>query len=95
MTKVRSAVHDAGCLNGGGQLKARPGQTQAQLVAALDDAYHHASIVPRPPEDNPMVPRLYAEEFGGHPFSEAAQELLHTGYHVRDKPAAVTVASDW
>lgn len=85
----------SGCLNGGGQLKAKPGQTQAQLVAALDDAYHHASIVLRKPEENPMLLRLYAEEFGGRPYSEAAQESLHTEYHTRDKPVAAIVASDW
>jgi iron only hydrogenase large subunit-like protein len=90
-----STTPNVGCLNGGGQLKARPGQTQAQLVAALDEAYHHTSIVPRSPNDNPMVTRLYDEEFGSHPFSNIARMCLHTEYHARDKPAAVVVASDW
>ena len=45
-------VAGAGCLNGGGQLKPQQGQTQQQLIAALDETYHHADIVPRPPEAN-------------------------------------------
>lgn len=44
----------AGCLNGGGQLRPRPGQTQQQLIAALDDAYHSSDILPHMPQVPPF-----------------------------------------
>ncbi len=88
-------MRGAGCLNGGGQLKPRAGQTSAQLLAALDESYHHPAVVPRQPQDAPLVRQLYPTALGGRPFSEEARHLLHTGYHVRDKPAAVTIATDW
>ncbi len=50
MRRSDRSFRRAGCLNGGGQLKPRPGQTQQQLIAALDDVYNRADILFRPPE---------------------------------------------
>ncbi len=41
--KLRCHRSQTGCLNGGGQLKPRPGQTQQQLIEALEKAYHPES----------------------------------------------------
>lgn len=47
-----------------------------------------------PPEADAGVQRLYAEWVGGGPASAAARELLHTGYHRREKTVTATLA-DW
>jgi len=46
-------------------------------------------------QDNPLVQRLYVAQLGGAPFSPAARELLHTGYHARDKPTVTAMVGDW
>ena len=84
----------SGCLNGGGQVKAGQGQTSKQLLDELDRKYHHQDVIPRQPADNPVVPLLYGQWVHGAVHSPAAQELLHTGYHRRERTVSSTV-EDW
>ena len=84
----------SGCLNGGGQVKAGQSQTSKQLLDELDTKYHHQDVILRHPADNPIVPLLYKQWVQGAVHSPAAQELLHTGYHRRERTMSSTVG-DW
>ena len=84
----------SGCLNGGGQAKAGQGQTSKQLLNELDTKYHHQDVILRHPADNPVVPLLYRQWVHGAVHSPAAQELLHTGDHMRERTVSSTVG-DW
>lgn len=82
------------CLNGGGQIKARKGQTVQQLLNELDESYHAPDVSERHPADNPLVPFVYKHLIGNGQFSPAAKELLHTGYHHREKSVTASIG-DW
>ena len=84
----------SGCLNGAGQIKPAPKQTAAGLLDQLDHVYHHEQVLERQPQDNPVVHDLYAHWVHGNIGDPAARELLHTGYHKREKTVTATVA-DW
>ncbi|KAL4562534.1 hypothetical protein LXL04_034741 [Taraxacum kok-saghyz] len=69
----------SGCLNGGGQLKPKPGQSGKDLIQALETTYMENVLVADPFE-NPMVKRLY-ESWLEKPGSEKAKQYIHTEYH--------------
>nr|XP_043610466.1 protein NAR1 isoform X2 [Erigeron canadensis] len=69
----------AGCLNGGGQLKPKPGQSGKDLIQALETTYMENVLVADPFE-NPIVRSLY-DEWLEHPGSEKAKQHIHTEYH--------------
>nr|GEY51371.1 protein NAR1 [Tanacetum cinerariifolium] len=67
----------SGCLNGGGQLKPKPGQSGKDLVQALETTYMENVLVADPFE-NPIVKSLYSEWLG-HPGTgkgEKQRELI-------------------
>lgn len=69
----------SGCLNGGGQLKPKPGQSGKDLIQALETTYMETVLVADPFE-NPMVKSLY-DSWLEHPGSEKAKKHIHTEYH--------------
>lgn len=72
----------SGCLNGGGQLKALPGQNPKELLQKVEELYKAER--PRLPEDDTHVAELYQtwlESVG----EDRARELLHTRYHTVEK----------
>lgn len=69
----------SGCLNGGGQLKPKPGQSGKELIQSLETAYMENVLVADPFE-NPIVKMLY-DEWLENPGSEKAKQYIHTGYH--------------
>ncbi|GFP80483.1 cytosolic fe-s cluster assembly factor narfl [Phtheirospermum japonicum] len=69
----------SGCLNGGGQIKPKPGQSAKDLIQLLETAYSDNVLV-ADPFDNPRTKRLY-DEWLGQPGSEIAKKHLHTEYH--------------
>nr|GEY77452.1 protein NAR1 [Tanacetum cinerariifolium] len=73
----------SGCLNGGGQLKPKPGQSGKDLVQALETTYMENVLVADPFE-NPIVKSLYSEWLG-HPGSKKAKTHMHTQYHRIEK----------
>lgn len=81
-----------GCLNGGGQIKPRKGQTAKGLLQDLESAYLKEVGI-RDPADNPIVRGLY-ENWLGHPYSPEAKRVLHTQYHRREKTVGALV-SNW
>jgi len=74
-----------GCLNGGGQVKPKPGESSKDVVNRLDQLYH-ISQEERNPELNPIVKNLYSNWLGNE-NSENAKHFLHTQYHNREKEA--------
>ena len=84
----------AGCLNGGGQIKAHKGQSTQQLLDDLDQNYHAPELAERHPKDNPLVPAVYQQFIGGGLYGAAARDLLHTSYHHREKTVSATIG-DW
>ncbi|RRT57547.1 hypothetical protein B296_00003653 [Ensete ventricosum] len=80
----------SGCLNGGGQIKPRTGQSTKDLIQQLEILYMQdvSSLVEvADPFDNPVVQRLY-DEWLGQPGSGKAKRYLHTEYHPLVKSAA-------
>ncbi|KAM5588907.1 protein NAR1 [Rosa sericea] len=69
----------SGCLNGGGQIKPKPGQSAKQLIPLLQAAYAENVLV-SDPFANPIVQSLY-NEWLEKPGSEKAKQLMHTEYH--------------
>ncbi|KAJ4980769.1 hypothetical protein NE237_031606 [Protea cynaroides] len=69
----------SGCLNGGGQIKPRAGQSAKDLIQSLEAIYMEDTLVANPSE-NPIVKSLY-EEWLGEPGSEKARRYIHTAYH--------------
>uniref|UniRef100_A0A1D1YCI5 Cytosolic Fe-S cluster assembly factor narfl n=1 Tax=Anthurium amnicola TaxID=1678845 RepID=A0A1D1YCI5_9ARAE len=69
----------SGCLNGGGQIKPKRGQTVKELIQSLQGTYMEDVSVADPSE-NPLVMGLY-KEWLGHPGSETAKKYIHTVYH--------------
>ncbi|XP_038689092.1 protein NAR1 isoform X2 [Tripterygium wilfordii] len=69
----------SGCLNGGGQIKPKPGQTPKDLIQALETIYME-NVLAADPSKNPIVKGLY-DEWLEHPGSEKAKKYMHTEYH--------------
>lgn len=69
----------AGCLNGGGQIKPKSGQSGKELIQLLENAYTNEVLVASP-FDNSIVKSLY-NEWLEQPGSEKAKRYLHTEYH--------------
>nr|CAD1822552.1 unnamed protein product [Ananas comosus var. bracteatus] len=77
----------SGCLNGGGQIKSKKGQSSKDLIRQLENIYMQDVLVANP-FDNPIAKRLY-DEWLGEPGSEKAKKYLHTEYH----PLVKSIAS--
>ncbi|XP_057960992.1 protein NAR1 isoform X2 [Malania oleifera] len=69
----------SGCLNGGGQIKPKPGQSAKDLIQLLEAVYTEHVLVANPFE-NPLVKSLY-NEWLEEPGSEKAKRYMHTEYH--------------
>ncbi|KAG6641899.1 protein NAR1-like isoform X2 [Carya illinoinensis] len=69
----------AGCLNGGGQIKPKPGQSPKELIQLLEAAYME-NVRVADPFKNPLVKSLY-DEWLEKPGSEKAKRFVHTEYH--------------
>ncbi|OMO89337.1 Iron hydrogenase, small subunit-like protein [Corchorus capsularis] len=69
----------SGCLNGGGQIKPKPGQSPKELIKSLEAIYME-NVLDSDPFKNPLVERLY-DEWLEQPNSEKAKRHMHTGYH--------------
>ncbi|CAH2078885.1 unnamed protein product [Thlaspi arvense] len=70
----------AGCLNGGGQIKPKIGQTQKQLIHSLEATYMNDTVLSTDPFQNPIAKRLY-DEWLNEPGSNEAKKYMHTQYH--------------
>ncbi|VVA93429.1 unnamed protein product [Arabis nemorensis] len=70
----------AGCLNGGGQIKPKTGQSQKELIHSLEATYMDDTSLMVDPFQNPIAKRLY-EEWLEEPGSNKAKKYLHTQYH--------------
>ena len=71
-----------GCLNGGGQVKPLPEQSNKELLQQVEDLY--GAEHPLVPEEDHRVAELYKSwllSLG----EEKAKELLHTQYHAVEK----------
>lgn len=82
----------SGCLNGGGQIRAKDLSASKDLLATLDQSYQ--ARVRREPEDNKLVQALYKEWLDA-PYSARARELLHTSFHAVEKRDVPAVAIQW
>ncbi|KAG2684480.1 hypothetical protein I3760_10G078800 [Carya illinoinensis] len=69
----------AGCLNGGGQIKSKAGQSPKELIQLLEAAYMENVLV-ADPFKNPLVKSLY-DEWLEQPGSQKAKRFMHTDYH--------------
>ncbi|KAM7372046.1 hypothetical protein PAMP_009242 [Pampus punctatissimus] len=72
----------SGCLNGGGQIKALPGENQKELLQKVEELYKAEH--PQAPEDDTHVAELY-QSWLHTVGKERARELLHTQYHTVEK----------
>jgi iron only hydrogenase large subunit-like protein len=81
----------SGCLNGGGQIPAREGMSNKDLVDALDEHYRDVART-RAVAD---VGTLYREWIGGEPGSAAARDALRTRYHARKQTVGVVQINNW
>ncbi|PON34014.1 Iron hydrogenase, subset [Parasponia andersonii] len=72
-------VLNVGCLNGGGQVKPKPGQSGKDLIQSLETVYMENVLV-ADPFKNPLIRRLY-DEWLEQPGSEKAKRHMHTEYH--------------
>lgn len=84
----------AGCLNGGGQLRAAEGVSGPQLQELLEQSYQHPEVQMRRPQDSPLVPLMYQQWVKDLPNTPAARALLHTEYHTREKTVTAQL-TDW
>lgn len=78
----------SGCLNGGGQIKPKMGQSAKEVIQLLENIYMQDVKVAEP-FDNPIVKGLYGEWLG-QPGSETARRFMHTEYH----PILKSIASE-
>lgn len=69
----------SGCLNGGGQIKPKPGQSAKDLIQHLENVYMENVLV-TDPFQNPIAKGLY-DEWLEQPGSDKAKQYLHTEYH--------------
>lgn len=70
----------AGCLNGGGQIKPKTGQTPKELINSLEATYMNDTALSTDPFQNPIAKRMY-DEWLHEPGSDEAKKYLHTQYH--------------
>ncbi|KAJ0236701.1 Protein NAR1 [Hirschfeldia incana] len=70
----------AGCLNGGGQIKPKTGQTPKELINSLEATYMNDTALSTDPSQNPIAKRLF-DEWLHEPGSDEAKKYLHTQYH--------------
>lgn len=82
----------SGCLNGGGQIKPRKGQSGKDLIQNLESVYLKEVEI-SDPFDNPIIKGLYSSWLN-HPGSEKSLEVMHTGYHSREK-SITSQLSNW
>ncbi|CAM6127308.1 unnamed protein product [Calypogeia fissa] len=82
----------SGCLNGGGQIKPKVGQSAKELIQTLESVYLQEVNV-KDPFNNPVARGLY-DEWLSHPRSSKSLECLHTTYHSVEKNLANQL-SDW
>lgn len=82
----------SGCLNGGGQIKPKAGQSAKELIQSLESVYLQEVDV-KDPFSNPVARGLY-DEWLDHPRSAKSLEYLHTSYHSIEKNL-VNQLSDW
>ena len=86
----------SGCLNGGGQIKAKDIKSQKQLVVDLDELYHSSQRIVCEPEDNPIVKRLYTEWLDhSTPYQGRARQIFHTQFHAVEKDLANPLGIKW
>ncbi|KAH9681260.1 hypothetical protein WN944_013857 [Citrus x changshan-huyou] len=69
----------SGCMNGGGQVKPKPGQSPKELIKTLETIYLENVIV-ADPFKNSLVKSLY-DEWLEPPGSEKAKKHVHTEYY--------------
>ncbi|KAL5836455.1 hypothetical protein ACOSQ4_015952 [Xanthoceras sorbifolium] len=69
----------SGCLNGGGQIKPKAGQSPKELIQLLETIYMENVLVANPFK-NHLVQSLY-DEWLEQPGSEKAKRYMHTEYH--------------
>ncbi|XP_057499352.1 protein NAR1-like isoform X1 [Actinidia eriantha] len=69
----------SGCLNGGGQIKRKPGQSPRDFIQSIEMAYTD-DVLASDPFKNPVIKTLY-DEWLDQPGSEKAKKLMHTEYH--------------
>ncbi|KNA06034.1 hypothetical protein SOVF_184760 [Spinacia oleracea] len=69
----------SGCLNGGGQIKPKPGQSAKDLIQHLESVYME-NVMVSDPFQNPIARGLY-DEWLEQPGSDKAKKYLHTQYH--------------
>ncbi|XP_027185315.1 protein NAR1 [Coffea eugenioides] len=69
----------SGCLNGGGQIKPKPGESAKDLIQSLELKYME-NVTEADPLENPIIKGLYAEWLD-EPGSEKAKKHMHTEYH--------------
>ena len=72
----------AGCLNGGGQLRAEGEETAKELLGRVDQIYQ--ALGNRCPHTAPHLDQLYTDWLGG-PDTDEARAMLHTQYHEVEK----------
>ncbi|XP_019439994.1 PREDICTED: protein NAR1 [Lupinus angustifolius] len=73
----------SGCLNGGGQIKPKTGQSPKELSQLLETVYME-NVSEAEPFNNPTVRDLY-DKWLEQPGSEKAQRFMHTQYHPVEK----------
>ncbi|KAF6145044.1 hypothetical protein GIB67_013395 [Kingdonia uniflora] len=78
----------SGCLNGGGQIKLKEGQSHKDLMQSLQTT-HMEDVLVADPFENPIVKSLY-DEWLEQPGSEKAKKHLHTEYHHLEKSVNLT-----
>lgn len=76
----------SGCLNGGGQIKRKPGQSAKDVIKLVENVYMQ-DVKESDPFLNPFVQGLY-KEWLGQPGSETARKYMHTEYHPMVKSIA-------
>jgi len=81
----------SGCLNGGGQMPAREGMTNKELIDSLDEKYRNVAHA-RAVAD---VGALYRDWIGGEPGSDAAKDALRTKFHVRERTVGLVQINNW
>ncbi|XP_024524681.1 protein NAR1 [Selaginella moellendorffii] len=81
----------SGCLNGGGQIKPKEGQSAKELIQNLESAYLQ-EVEMKDPFDNPIVKSLY-DSWLGEPASLSSKRVLSTEYHHREKNVTSQLAN--
>ncbi|KAL9684347.1 hypothetical protein QQ045_021783 [Rhodiola kirilowii] len=69
----------SGCLNGGGQIKPKRGQSGKELLHSLETVYTD-NVMVADPFHNPIIRGIY-DEWLEQPGSELAIKYMHTEYH--------------